>query len=291
MQHSGSRSPARAGAERRGRVRHTVLALCAVGGLVISQRASAQLLVDPLEVTILAAGTNRVASSFSLNNTSDNPVQATISRSDWDRAENGDNRFLAAGSTGMSCGSMLTISPLSVRIEPHTSRVVRLAVQTGAALTRECWDIVFIEEVPQRTTTKGNSLQYIFRTGVKVYVAPPGLTREGAIEDMAVVDAAVAKPASASSAQPPAAKRQISIRFHNTGAMNLVAKGRLEFRRLDNSLATQVPIGEFPTLPGAVRKLLVDVPSDLAAGDYVVLALIDFGGAELVAGQIDYQAK
>jgi len=258
---------------------------------VISQRASAQLLVDPLEVTILAAGTNRVASSFSLTNTSDNPVQATISRSDWDRAENGDNHFLPAGSSAMSCGAMLSVSPLSVRIEPHSSRVVRLAAQTAAALTRECWDIVFIEEVPQRTTTKGNSLQYIFRTGVKVYVAPPGLPRDGAIEDMAVVDAGVAKPASSAPAQKPAASHQIAVRFHNTGAMHLVAKGRLEFRRLDNSVATQVPITEFPTLPGAVRKLLVDVPSDLAPGDYVVLALIDFGGAELVAGQIDYQAR
>src|SRR5438105_3673742 len=287
MQHSGSRSPYRASAERRGRVRRTVLALCAVGGAVISQRASAQLLVDPLEVTILAAGTNRVASSFSLTNTSDNPVQATISRSDWDRAENGDNRFLAAASSGMSCGAMLSVSPLSVRIEPHTSRVVRLAVQTGAALTRECWDIIFVEEVPQRAATKGNSLQYIFRTGVKVYVAPPGLSRDAAVEDMAIVDAPVAKPASST----PAAKHQIAIRFHNTGGMNLVAKGRLEFRRFDNSLAKQVAIEEFPTLPGAVRRLLVDVPSDLPAGDYVVLALVDFGGAELVAGQIDYQAQ
>src|SRR5437762_3063182 len=295
MQHSGSRSPDRASAERRGRVRRTVLALCAVGGAVISQRASAQLLVDPLEVTILAAGTNRVASSFSLTNTTDNPVQATISRSDWDRAENGDNRFLPAGSSGMSCGAMLSVSPLSVRIEPHSSRVVRLGVQAGAALTRECWDIVFVEEVPQRTVSKGNSLQYIFRTGVKVYVAPPGLARDGAVEDMAVVDAppkaTKAAKTVAVSTSPSAAKRQIAIKFHNTGAMHLVAKGRLEFRRLDNSLASTVPIAEFPTLPGAVRRVLVDVPSDLPAGDYVVLALIDFGGAELVAGQIDYQAK
>jgi P pilus assembly chaperone PapD len=289
MLHSGSRSPERASAERRGRVRFAVLALCAVG-TVVSQRASAQLLVDPLEVTILAPGTNRVASSFSLTNTTDSPVQATISRSDWDRAENGDNRFLASGSSGMSCGAMLSVSPLSVRIEPHSSRVVRLAVQPGAALTKECWDIVFVEEVPQRASAKGNSLQYIFRTGVKVYVGPPGLVRDGAVEDMAVVDAPAAKPASTAAAAS-AAKRQISVRFHNTGAMHFVARGRLEFRRLDNSLATQIPIVEFPTLPGATRKVLVDVPSDLAAGDYVVLALIDFGGAELVAGQIDLQVK
>jgi len=292
MLNSGSRSPERASAERRGRVRPTVLALCAIG-MLISRPMSAQLLVDPLEVTLLTVGSDRVSGSFSLTNTSDAPVQATISRSDWDRAENGDNHFLAAGSTGKSCGQMLSVSPLSVRIEPHSSRVVRLGVQTDAALARECWDIVFIEEVPQRAPTKGNSLQYIFRTGVKVYVAPPGLARDGAIENMEMVDvpAKSATPARNASASSAPAKRQVAIRFHNTGGMHLVAKGHLEFRRLDNSVAREVPIDEFPTLPGATRRVLVDIPADLAAGDYVVLALIDFGGAELVAGQIDYQAK
>jgi P pilus assembly chaperone PapD len=274
----------------------TVLALCAVG-VVVSHRASAQLLVDPLEVTMTTAGNNRVSASFSLQNTSDAPVQATITRQDWDRVEDGDNRFLPAGTSGTSCGAMLSASPLSIRVEPHTSRIIRLGVQNAAALSKECWDIFFVEEVPQRAAVKGNSLQYIFRTGVKVYVAPPGLTHDGAVENMAVEDVPVTPAASTTpaklpiSARPVATKRQISIRFHNTGGMHLLAKGRLEFRRLDNRLALQVPIAEFPTLPGSTRKLMVDVPGGLAPGDYVVLALIDFGGAELVAGQIDYQAK
>jgi hypothetical protein len=259
--------------------------------------ASAQLLVDPLEVTMIAAGTNRVLASFSLANTSDEAVQATITRSDWDRIENGDNRFLAPGSSGASCGAMLSVSPLSIRVDPHSSRVVRLGVQPGAALSRECWDIFFVEEVPKRTSAKGNSLQYIFRTGVKVYVAPPGLARDGGVENMAVENVAVAPatssttPVNAAARIPAVTKRQIAVRFHNTGGMHLLAKGRLEFRHLDNSLASQVSIAEFPTLPGATRKVMIDVPSNLPAGDYVVLALIDFGGAELVAGQIDYQAK
>lgn len=272
-----SRSSERTGAERRGRVRRSVLALCAVG-VVVSQSASAQLLVDPLEVTLVTAGATRVAGGFSLTNTTEAPVQATITRQDWDRVENGDNRFLAAGTSGTSCGAMLSASPLSIRIEPHTSRVIRVGTQNAAALSKECWDIFFVEEVPPRTSTKGNSLQYIFRTGVKVYVAPPGLAKDGAVENMSVEEAA-------------GAKRQIAIRFHNTGGTHLLAKGRLEFRRLDNTLAVEAPIAEFPTLPGAARKILVDVPTGLATGDYVVLALIDFGGAELVAGQIDFQAK
>jgi fimbrial chaperone protein len=296
MLNSRSRSSERTGVERRGRVRGTVLALCAVIGVVVSQSASAQLLVDPLEVTIVAAGTNRVPASFSVSNTSNDVVQATITRSDWDRAENGDNRFLAAGSTGTSCGANLSVSPLSVRVEPHTSRVIRLGIQSGAAVPKECWDIFFVEEVPRRASAKGNSLQYIFRTGVKVYVAPPGLARDGAVENIAVEDVAVARTTASTSpattvANVSATKRQISVVFHNTGGMHLLAKGRLEFRRIDNSLAAQVAIPEFPTLPGATRKVMLDVPAGLTPGDYVALALIDFGGAELVAGQIDYQAK
>lgn len=277
-------------------MRRTVLALCAIG-VVVSHRASAQLLVDPLELTLIAAGNARVTASFSLSNTSDAAVQATITRQDWDRVESGDNRFLPAGTTGASCGAMLSASPLSIRVEPHTSRIIRLGTQSATPLSKECWDIFFVEEVPQRAAVKGNSLQYIFRTGVKVYVAPPGLAREAQVEDMSVEDVSVTPATSTTPAKlsvgaaPPAKRRQISIRLHNTGGMHLVAKGRLEFRRLDNTLATQVPIAEFPTLPGAVRKLMVDVPNGLAPGDYVVLALIDFGGAELVAGQIDYQAK
>jgi hypothetical protein len=113
-----------------------------------------------------------------------------------------------------------------------------------------------------------------------------------AVEDVAVTPTASSTtPARNAAVTSAATKKQIAIRFHNTGGMHLLAKGRLEFRRLDNSLAAEAPIPEFPTLPGATRKVMVDIPSGLAAGDYVVLALIDFGGAELVAGQIDFQAK
>jgi len=277
MNHPRSRSSSGTGEERKGRVRRTALAFCAFT-LLVAPSVGAQLLVDPLEVMITTSGAGRVTASFSLSNTSDQPVQATITRQDWDRAENGDNRFLPPGSTGTSCGALLTASPTAIRVEPRSSRIVRLAVQGAAALSKECWDIFFVEEVPQRSVARGNSLQYIFRTGVKVYVTPAGLKRDAAVEDMAVEDVSPTK-------------RQVAIRFRNSGGTHLISKGHLEFRRLDNTVAEKVAIPEFPTLPGAVRKLSIDLPPGLTPGDYIVLALIDFGGAEIVAGQIDLQAK
>jgi P pilus assembly chaperone PapD len=257
-------------------VRITVLALCAAGTL-FSQRSAAQLLIDPLELTIPTGGSNRTVSSISVINTSNRPVEATISRSGWDRREDGANRFFAGGEN--SCGQILSFSPLSVRVEPQSSRIVRLTVESNAPVTRECSDIIFIEEIPRHSATKVNSLEFIFRTGVKVYVDPPGLRPDGVVEKMVVVDS------------PAVTKRQIALWFHNTGNVHLVAKGRMVFRRLDNSSELEIPIEEFPTLPSAVRKVVLEVPVGIPVGDYLVLALIDFGGADLVAGQIDFHAK
>ena len=270
-------------------MRRTAFALCAV--IVLGGRAvQAQLLVDPLEVVIATSGAGRALGSFSVTNSSDKAVQATITRQDWDRREDGENRFLPPGTTGTSCGDVLTASPLSIRVEAHTSRIVRLVAPNPASLQKECWDIFFVEEIAQRSQLKGNSLQFLFRTGVKVYLTPPGLKADAAIEDMSIAQPTATKSAPASSA-PPASKDQIAVTFHNLGGTHLLAKGRLEFRRLDNTLAMEVSIPEFPTLPGATRRLTLDVPAGLGAGDYVVIALVDFGGAELVAGQIDYRAK
>ena len=115
-------------------MRRTVLALCALG-VVVSHRASAQLLVDPLEITLITAGNTRIPASISLSNASDAAVQATITRQDWDRVENGDNRFLASGTSGASCGAILSASPLSIRVEAHSSRIIRVAAQNAATLT------------------------------------------------------------------------------------------------------------------------------------------------------------
>jgi hypothetical protein len=51
---------------------------------------------------------------------------------------------------------------------------------------------------------------------------------------------------------------------------------------------TKVNIAEFPTLPGATRRLGVPLPR-LQRGKYVLLALLDYDGAEIAAGQVDLE--
>jgi len=231
-------------------------------------------------------------SSFVVRNSGKHAAQAIVTREDWDRSENGQNRFVPSGSTRNSCGESMTVFPTAFRIEPGALQTIRLAVEGTPAAAKECWYILFVQEVAQRKAPTRSGLQYIFRTGVKVYVVPKGLKRDAAITDMSLesIDTRLASRAIGSPGSP-AAKQRISIRFSNTGEVHLAAKGRIEFRRLDNSVALQLPIPEFPTLPGAVRRLELDVPPTIPAGTYIALALIDFGGAEIAAGQLELNLR
>ena len=266
--------------------RSALLLSCVMLALSVSP-LRAQLTVSQLELPITSSATGRVMTSFLVRNAGKLPAQATITREDWDRAENGENRFAPSGSKGTSCGALVNVFPMSLRIEPGATEPVRVAVESAQSLSKECWDIIFIEEQQQKSALAQSSLQYILRTGVKVYVAPPGLGRNASITGMTVEKADRRRVTETSRRTASAATHRIDVMFSNVGQLHLTAKGRVEIRRLDNSLATTIPVAEFPTLPGAVRRLELDVPASMASGNYVALALIDFGGAEIAAGQLE----
>jgi P pilus assembly chaperone PapD len=254
-------------------------------------RLGAQLTVDQLEISVTPSATGRVMASFVVRNDSKHPAQAIVTREDWDRAENGDNRFVPSGSTVNTCGASMSVFPTAFRIEPGANQIIRLAVEKTPNLPKECWDIVFVQELPQGRTVTRTGLQYLFRTGVKVYVVPAGLKRDASITGMRLEDAGGRVGSQSKAASSPPVKQRISIEFSNSGQVHLAGKGRIEFRRLDNSIATQIPIAEFPILPGAMRRLELDVPPTLPAGSYIALSLIDFGGAEIAAGQLELSLK
>ena len=255
--------------------------------LLVAAPLRAQLTVDRLEVSITPSANARVVSTFIVRNGGRVATQATVTREDWDRAESGENRFVPSGSTGKSCAASLDFFPKAFRLEPGAAQIVRLAIDSVNRPSKECWDILFVEELAQRWAPSRSGLRYILRTGVKIYVVPQGLKRDASIIDMSMSSegSRLASQSTASASLP--VKQRIGIRFRNDGQVHLAAKGRIEIRRLDNSIAMQIPIAEFPTLPGAIRRLELDVPPTIPAGSYIALALIDFGGAEIAAGQLE----
>jgi hypothetical protein len=141
-------------------------------------------------------------------------------------------------------------------------RVAYDSAGAAAAAPRECWSVVLVESVLPRTEASGRTLFYALRTGMKLYVQPPGLVADGQVADVAVRDA---RPDS--TGRP--AGREAEVVFENTGTRHLVARGRLEFRRPDNTTAASVELPPAYALPGATARVKAELPA-IAPGKYVV---------------------
>ncbi len=264
---------ARAGARsatRRGR--YLALAALAIGAVAgVPRPAAGQVSVDQAELFVDAGGVGRKVASFNITNEGSGVAQVTIYQSDWDRQENGEHRFVPSGTLPNSCAQHMQVFPQSLRLPAGARQAVRVELNGADSLTAACWSIAFVETSASQGGT-GRQVTYVTRLGVKIYVLPPGLTKEGEVTDMVV--------------QPGDSGRQrVAITFHDVGGMPLWVRGTVEYRRPDNSIAATDSVREFPVLPGARRRVAVPVPR-LARGNYVALALLDFGGAEIAAGQI-----
>lgn len=244
--------------------------------------AAAQISVDQAEIALEPG--RREAASFNVANESGETIQATVYAGDWDRDADGNNRFLASGTLPSSCGARLRIFPLTLRLPPGTSQTVRIGLLPADTLRAACWSIVFVES-GRPTSNPGRSISYVTRLGVKVYIVPATASADGQVADLTV--RARTRPVGAK-APADSATRELVVSFRNTGGRPLHTRGSVEFRRLDNSVAAKVDVDDFPTLPGSERRVVVPVPP-LPPGQYVVLALLDYGGAEVAAGQIELE--
>lgn len=241
--------------------------------------AHAQFAIDRTEISLSPGDPASRTALLLVRNDGPTRAQASIKMEDWDRAEDGTNRFYTAGTHPSSCAKALTIFPLTVSLGPGESQYIRISHDPAASVSpspRECWSVVLVEHLLPRTEASGRTLYYTLRTGAKVYVEPAGLTAEGQVNDIAV--------------HANGAEQAVEVAFQNTGTRHLMAKGRLEFRRPDNTVALAVDLPPAYALPGATATVKTRVPT-LPKGQYVVLAVLDFGGAELAAAQLEHEVR
>ena len=243
---------------------------------VDARTAPAQLAVDELELRLpLRRGAEPPSGAFHAANASAQPTQVTISIQDWDRSETGENRYYPLGTLPTSCASHIKVFPSVLELGARTTQTIRVALDSGWALPRGCYAILFVETPPPPKGTHTSGMTYSLRYGVKVYVEPEAApTAE--LDDVFL------------ERQATDSVRRMVIAYRNTGARQTMARGTVEIRRTDNTLVSTLDIPEFPTLPGATRRLGVPLPR-LPRGKYVLLALLDYEGSEIAAGQVDLE--
>lgn len=266
----------------RRRQRFLPAALVFFGVIASATPARAQLTVSPAELTLVPGGA--AAATFSVGNESRTAVQATLYLNDWDRDEDGENRFLPSGTVVGSCGDRVKIFPATLRIEPGSRQSVRVTADPGTYVS-PCWTVVFVESAP-RPAPGESRIVYVTRLGVKVYVVPPGMVREAEITGFALEK----RRQTVSGPAVDTTQDELALRVRNIGGVPLMFEGRVEVRNLGDQVVRSIPVTEVPVLPGATRRIPVQLPV-LPTGQYVVLAIMTYGGEDDIAAQLALEIR
>jgi P pilus assembly chaperone PapD len=254
-----------------------VLGLVMVAG---ARTVGAQLAVGRVELVMQLAGRADREAAIGVKNESDQPVQAIIKLEDWDRAADGANRWYAYGTHAGhgSCAPALSIFPQSLRLEPGAEQAIRVVLDSARAPVGECWAAAVVETL-QPGERAGQRILYVVRTAVKIYVQSPELVTSGEIDSLTVVDDTSGTPG-----------RSVEVYFANTGSGHVTGKGALEIRRPDNTVVRRVALPNVYALPGARQVVRVRLP-EVAPGNYILLATVDYGGEDIAASLLEYRKK
>lgn len=251
---------------------------------------SGQLVVEDLEVhlTVKAGSSVNLSALVPIKNELEYAQQVRITLEDWSRDSVGANVFLPYKSTAGTCGDRLQVFPADLRIDAKSQQDMRV-VYTPAPSDTGCWAIAFIESVnapKPNPASQGSHLIVDVRTGVKVYVHREQEVRAGLLDD-AFVDAFWRRREATSGWRDTVLVHEAHTRFTNTGTAHLRVRSKIELRDADAKLIRTDEGAEYYMLPGSAVTMRFTLPT-LPKGDYIAIILLDFGGDEISAAQVEF---
>jgi hypothetical protein len=255
-----------------------IVILGAIVSLALSIPASApadiSVDVSPAKYELQTAPGKSETFPILVRNTSNVPVHILASLNDFLVGPSGNYEFLPPGRNPYSIGKAISINPREFDLDPNTSMQVRFSVDVPANASGEYSSIVFFTTRPTRAQ-KGVSVAE--RIASKIYIIIPESSHfNGEIDDV--------------SAKSLSDGQHYLVGFRNTGNVHVYLSGRIEIKQ-------GAAVVEKLTLPQGILveregKRVVDaVGKKLPPGSYQAVALIDFGGPNLVAGQTSFTVR
>ena len=244
----------------------------------------AQFQVSPMLIETFVNKNESSISSIDVKNNKNKPIQLSIYLKDKAYI-NGREVEALPGTSENSCAEMLFLTPSTLDLGPKESTSIRINITIPDTLIGTCWSSIFIEETsdptPQIHEIEGHkfSLSVNMRVGLSFIQTVPGTTiRSGLIESIDLVY------------NDDSTAGFIKFNYFNDGNGITKCKGWVEFRDIDGLTVKKIEIDETPKIYPLERKTFsIELPKDLISGEYSALAIIDYGGAQLVAGEVVFE--
>ncbi len=263
-----------------------VLSVLALAGIGAGARpVAAQFTIDELELHFTPDGSGALTGVIPLHSVIDSTQQVQVTLRDWERDSLGNNRFLDYGSHSRSCQGKLDVFPLTLQLGPKATEYIRVTYTGRGLPDAGCWSVILAERVrPPATQVQGASVSLTVVTGVKVYVHATGAMASGDVVSADVEEGWER----ASAAGDSTFRRQVAIRFANTGSAHLRVRSTLEIRDETTQLVERIVGPEAYITPDAFRDILIRLPA-LRPGRFVGVVLLDYGAEEITAAQVEFE--
>jgi hypothetical protein len=265
----------------------TLLGVVALGG---ARSLPAQITIDNLELHIRLGAGATLSQVIPIRSEADSAQQLRLTMLDWHRDSAGANKYSEYGTHESSCQDRLQVFPATMQLGARATEYVRVTYRPTGAADPGCWAIVFTEVVrpPAPKTDSGASVTFTIMTGVKIYVHAANAKAEGEVEFADVEEFYSPRTDASGAVVDSTMARRVAVRFHNSGTDHLIVKTSVEIRDARTQLIREVKASDAHITPRAFRDILVTLP-ELPAGRYIAVALLDFGGAEIRAAQVEFE--
>ncbi|MEZ4648579.1 MAG: hypothetical protein R3E97_07280 [Candidatus Eisenbacteria bacterium] len=259
-----------------------VTAALVASSLVSPCIAFASFVVSPMEHHLPIAAGSRESAVLSLRNSGDRPLSLRLYLSDSVFDFDGGEQDIPLGRLDRSCAPWVHLDSDLLDLAPGEMRQIDLDVTPAEDAEGSYWTKLYIEEVsvPQPMVEEHQGRRYeVFmrqRMGVRIFVDIDGTE----VRDLIVTNVNVEQREDGNS--------EVVLIAENTGNSFLHCNGWFELRtsrgeRVDTFRPKAD--GRFLVFPGGARMVTAPVPRNLDDGTYTVLAVVDYGGESLVAGE------
>ena len=259
--------------------------------LFLAGPASAGYTIVPMQFTISAKPGETVTCTMKAENTGEEAVSIKISTKDFIKGLYGEEKQVEPGVVKRGCASWIRISPQKLDIAPNDTKIINFSMTIPMDGKGTYWGNILVSQVSKptlsRTIKKGETSFQIFALQdmlLRVLVNVPGTEqKKGVITDISVKD------------QKTGGRTTIEVVFENQGNSLLKCNGQIQIRDENGETIGTIPLeyghAPFTVYPDGKRVVYGYIKEKLLLGDYILLTIIDYGGEDLVAGEMEFEVK
>ncbi len=240
--------------------------------------------VSPAKLYFNQKGATEQTLRLHVVNPMDTRLVLKASCADWRRDSTGTKEFFPAGALPTSCCSLIQVTPSVIELAPGEKRDI--LVTMVADPQRKSKGILngmlmLTQTNEQEVARLKGASQFIIRAeiGVHLYLLPDESTQP----DIAITNVDVLQRGKG---------YQVKVQVHNNGGTLLESHLRLEYLNLKTMQELKTEAVPVNTMPKDLFNVTADIPSTLAAGKYLIVAVLDSGpGQALKVAELEAELK